>query len=481
MDLNRLRAWSQGRATPIAAFAFYVVVTAIAGVLHEPWRDEADSWLVVRDRSFTELFPFMGYAGTPGLWYLLLFPLAKLGLPYAAQFVLHWIIAAAAAFVILFFVPARPWLRVLLVGNGLVGFEYAVIARSYALTILFTALLVALYARRVHRPKIYGFVLLLLANTNVMGLFITCGVLAGLATGLLFEHRKQTFIAAWIGFSGVLLAALQLWPPKDGQNPQFVPHDMFTERFFGATAAGLVPYWGITKTSMAFGIVCMLATIVAVRRSAFASAFLFTTGGMFFYLFAFKHLGELRHHAFVFVCLLVAHALAGPRLARRASYVSMGLLCACLLLWSAKGAETLYLEATRPFSSAEEAATWLNKQKLKKRTLVGYPQTVASAVLPWLSRSAWYPQIGKHGTHMEWNEVYIRGMSVGLAQAVQRVHENIPKWRDPKQGMVLLSGAPWGQADQYGFELVFQTKGAPFRAIDEKYWIYAPKGAGLKK
>jgi hypothetical protein len=459
----------------IVVFALYAVATAVLGFLHEPWRDEADSWLIVRDESLTGIAGMLRYAGTPGLWYLLTAPLAKLGLPYGSQFVLHWAIALAGAGVILFRLPFPPWVRVLLVVNGLIAFEYAVVARSYALTILFIALFVSLHPERAARPRAYGAVLLLLANTNVMGLFITCGALAASAMDIAVgPRRREALVSSAIGALGVVLAVVSLWPPADG------PHGMFPERFFSATAGGLVPYWGVTPTAMAFGAACLAATLVAVRRSAAATTFYLTTCALFFYLFAFKHIGDVRHHAFICITMWIAHGLAGPRLAPTASYFSVVPLAACLLLWTARGAEAYQLEATRPYSCAQEAGRWLQKKKLKKLQLVGHPNTVASAVLPWLpGKRPWYPQTGQYGTHMEWNENYVRTMSVGLDQSMQRVAETLKDWQDPKKGVVLLSGRAWHGAEKAGFVLVFQTKGDPFRARDEKYWIYAPKGSRL--
>ena len=67
----------------------YVAVTAFVAMHHEPWRDEADPWLYVRDANLFTILARTRYAGLPALWFLCLTPLAKLGLPYASQKVLH--------------------------------------------------------------------------------------------------------------------------------------------------------------------------------------------------------------------------------------------------------------------------------------------------------------------------------------------------------------------------------------------------------
>src|SRR5439155_1345157 len=80
-----------------AALVIYAVLVAVVERAHEPWRDEADPWLLARDASFSTFFHRMGLSGTPGLWHTLLVPLARSGLPYGSQAVLHVAIAIATA------------------------------------------------------------------------------------------------------------------------------------------------------------------------------------------------------------------------------------------------------------------------------------------------------------------------------------------------------------------------------------------------
>src|SRR5204863_9303328 len=128
---RRMKRW-----IPPIALAVYAIGVAIIELHHEPWRDEADCWLLARDAGFATFFHRMGLSGTPGLWHLLLVPFARLGLPYATQAVLHVAIAVAAAAVVLWRAPLPLGTRVLLVFSYYLAYEYAVIVRSYALSAL---------------------------------------------------------------------------------------------------------------------------------------------------------------------------------------------------------------------------------------------------------------------------------------------------------------------------------------------------------
>src|SRR5438132_14334278 len=92
-----------------AALVVYIVVTAVIAAHHEPWRDEADAWLVARDADAKTFVHRASLAGTPTLWYAMLVPLARGGAPYDAQKLLHLAIAVASVALILFRLPF-PWL-----------------------------------------------------------------------------------------------------------------------------------------------------------------------------------------------------------------------------------------------------------------------------------------------------------------------------------------------------------------------------------
>ena len=60
----------------------YVPITAYVSFHHEPWRDEADPWLVARDATCPEFCRIPGHVGSPVLWHVLLLPLSRGGLPH---------------------------------------------------------------------------------------------------------------------------------------------------------------------------------------------------------------------------------------------------------------------------------------------------------------------------------------------------------------------------------------------------------------
>lgn len=156
--------------------AFFAASVLFVCFHHEVWRDEADVWLAVRDMGPLQLFHWLGGAGTPGLWYFMLMPLAKFGLPVMSMILLHAAIAIAVAGIIAFRAPFPPIIRTLLVFSYYFSCEYAVIARSYALTGLLLFLVAVVWTSKVKRWRLLGALLFLLCNTNVHGFMIAVAI-----------------------------------------------------------------------------------------------------------------------------------------------------------------------------------------------------------------------------------------------------------------------------------------------------------------
>ncbi|MBV8547067.1 MAG: hypothetical protein JO088_20185, partial [Acidobacteria bacterium] len=161
----------ESRRFAILLGVVFVVLVHFVAAHHEPWRDEADPWLYVRDAGLATILMRTRYAGLPALWFLCLAPLAKLGLPYFTQKILHLGIAAASVALMAWRAPFSRFTKVLIAFSYFFAYEYSVIVRSYAITALLTFAAAALYPRSRERPMAFALVLLLLFNCNAQGFF----------------------------------------------------------------------------------------------------------------------------------------------------------------------------------------------------------------------------------------------------------------------------------------------------------------------
>lgn len=78
-----IKRYIEGKKLNIIVLLIYSVMLIAVICFHEPWYDEAQSWLIARDASFREmLVKIPHYEGHPPLWWLILAVPAKLGMPY---------------------------------------------------------------------------------------------------------------------------------------------------------------------------------------------------------------------------------------------------------------------------------------------------------------------------------------------------------------------------------------------------------------
>lgn len=152
------------------ALLLYATVLSLMLPFHESWGDEVTAWLLGRNSSLRLLFGhLLRREGSPGLWHLLLWCLARMHLSFAA---VHWIclvIAIGGVYVLLRWCSLPRPIKLLLPFGFYLAYQYAVIARSYVLFPLLvfsaTALLSSSRCRLVPLAVVLG----LLANSCAHG------------------------------------------------------------------------------------------------------------------------------------------------------------------------------------------------------------------------------------------------------------------------------------------------------------------------
>ena len=127
---------------------FYALLTSIVAIYHEPWRDEAQAWLIARDLDIISLFKQMRYEGTPALWHLILFPFAKLNFPYCTITIIHLVIAISMVYLFVSYAPFSRITKLLFIFSYYIAYEYAIIARNYNIAILLLFLIAIFYKER---------------------------------------------------------------------------------------------------------------------------------------------------------------------------------------------------------------------------------------------------------------------------------------------------------------------------------------------
>lgn len=147
LKLRNLQSSHNARTlAQLLAFVLYIAIIAIVMCFHEPWFDEAQSWLIARDSPIASIFSVRThYEGHPPFWNLLLAIAAKNGVPY--EFGIKGIQLICASLLGAWLIFKSPFKHTSSLATFLIPFtyfacfQYGVTSRPYALLCL--SLLVA--------------------------------------------------------------------------------------------------------------------------------------------------------------------------------------------------------------------------------------------------------------------------------------------------------------------------------------------------
>lgn len=473
------------RLVLVGVFLLYCAVVAATVLHHEPWRDEADSWLMSRDAPVSRMWSYFRHAGHPALLHLLQLPLARGGAPYGAMGALNALVAAAGVAIFLRRAPFPLWLKVLFPFGVVPLFEYGVIARDYALAfaLLMATLAVMTGARRQRLAT--GVCLALLANAHALSL----GVAATLAALWAFVDLRPDFVqreprlrrraaaALAVAGLGILLSAAQLVPPEDprvrvGAGLAAGSLVSFSTAFFpvAAGSSNVRPVANLAVCA-AGALLGVLVLLFLSRHRAILAWYAVSVAGLSLF-FITKTRPFFRHDTFFLLITLAALWLAQARSRtaprtdplRLAVWSMLGL---SFLVSAVVGVRRAAHDIRKPFSGSREAAALLERADPARGPVVLYRQTCGEAIVPYLGdRPVWYPEQGAFGTYLPW----VPPRRFPTPEAAYQFAENSRAWAAPP---VFVTCFPVRNPERSGLRLQGVTA-RPYRefAADERYFIY---------
>ena len=223
MDILKARAprfaWPEA-----AVLLLFTLIAFLLIPYHEPWFDETQAWLIVRDSSLKDLLLHrLHYEGAPALWYLLLWMLKLSHVPFRGMQYMGAAIAVAGAYVWLRFNPLPRVLSLLFPLTFFLQYQYAIISRSYVFFPLLAFSLMALYADRRSSPVSFCVLAGLLANGSLhmaafaagaVVLYVSDRFRSNTLPSSQFFHRFTLPLVMLFGFFA--FSATTAWPTNDG-------------------------------------------------------------------------------------------------------------------------------------------------------------------------------------------------------------------------------------------------------------------------
>lgn len=152
----------------------FIILCMLVGKFHEPWSDEAQSWLIARDQSVKEIIFYNSrYEGTFPLWFLTLKLFINLGLSYNYIYIVSILISAIGISILMNKTKLPKKIKYLLPFGFYVLYQYTVIARSYCYMILAFAILITIYEKRHEKIIKYFLNLILFSMISLHGMIIS--------------------------------------------------------------------------------------------------------------------------------------------------------------------------------------------------------------------------------------------------------------------------------------------------------------------
>lgn len=485
----------------LLVIAVYAVINFLILSRHEPWRDEAQTWLVARDAPIVSiLFGQNLYERHPALWYLLLAPLAKSGLPYISQALLHMALAVGAVALFILRSPFSRLTKYLFVFSYYMMSEYAVIARSYILGILLLFALADLYPRKLHHPLVYALLVFLLFNTHFL-YFLMAASFALLFVIECIHRKKFGEPKLWLSVALMSLGAAfafsqgALLPQDHAEYGRILGFD--PEAPFFALAKAFIPIDLDVSRPLAEGLGIFATVIIFLSLVKKPAAFCFAGFSLagLMYILASQFPGHLRHFGLALMALLTALWIGAseperswipwPRLSGGIKNFSTTLcyrysiiILNVAFLISLKYTFMAHsLDFHHDFSGSKKMARYLQTLRthvpLDRFVIVANPSDSASAVLPYLpGRKFWYADIQDFGTYLKWNKKRAENLALTDEEVVGRA----AKAFGGLSNVLFLTGRPLGITESHGYK--FQLLSAVDYKIYgygyEKFYLYKP-------
>lgn len=234
--------------------ALYFLLGLILTLAHEQIFDEVNPWQIAKTITPANFFEVLRVEPHAPLWYLILMPFAKLGLPLITSNFISLILMTITAYLFLRFAPFRRGTRLAFLLTAGFFYFFPVISRDYCLVPLALTLIAIAYPSRLSHPIRYALTLALLVQSH----FIMAGLAIALAVFFTIDYikqRKKSPRSLIISLALIILSGASLLPSAIGS---FQDHyiinqsSSFTFSFLDFDKIGVVPETHVYENSLSY-------------------------------------------------------------------------------------------------------------------------------------------------------------------------------------------------------------------------------------
>lgn len=342
-------------------FAAFVCMGVFAGLNHEPWADEAQSWLIARDNNnLIDLLKAVKYEGTLPTWHLINKAFQLAGLDYDHMFVIPLVFSAIGV-ILLFFTDAPLWSKIMLPFSFFVVYQNSVVARQYAMVFPAMMLIVIFYRKRFDVPVRYHLALFLLAITSSFGVVISCSFMLWDFIIMLKKRFEgpayKKYLLPFFGTGIVILVMSYLSLPPDDCSTALNKYSLVKN----VTNALL---FNIENTALRYiFLALMLALFVYYFRRVLIQALVMTAPLIIFMAVVYQREWHMTYLFFLLVSLLMIFRDDFKKTERPfekpANVLANIMVIMLLAVQCAAGVYSVYYEHQHAYSPAKEIAEFV--------------------------------------------------------------------------------------------------------------------------
>lgn len=409
------------------------------GVLnHVMWRDEFNTWLIVRDSdSLLEMLGHVKYQGHTALWAIGLSFFRNFYDSYIVMQLFHWAIAVAAVTIFWNYSPFTFRQKVLFSFGYIPFYQYSLVTRPYGLGMLFLFVFCAVFPTRKQSYIPATLILALLANSSAYGLLIAIALAATLVIEWLMDanvrspylkraRRYDWVVSLVIIGLGFAFAIYILTPPIDSYNHGGLAAwklDFNLRRALRSWGRIFAAYTLIVPSKYRFFdlVVCGLITLIAIaiftahcfRKKV--SGIFFVLGNMTLLAFSYLRFAGIgpRHFAHFYLILIAAFWLyaylpdSNTLLLKRpplkgllplAQKWHQPMLTSILLLQFLGGLYVYPRDLLIPFSASKATVSFIQRSHWQDGFIVASRDANMASISGYLNRKLYYPELEDFGS-----------------------------------------------------------------------------------
>lgn len=420
---------------------FIIIIFSILGLIgilnHAMWRDELNPWLLVRDsESFADLMANIHYEGHPVLWYFSLAFLRQIADTPVIMQIFHVTITSVAVAIFCLYSPFNFQQKILFTFGFFTFYEYFLISRNYAFSLLFIFAFCAIFSSR-RKTYLYLAILLgLLANSSVYALFVSFSLSLTLLAEFCFdsEHRKQyfsqsrkydLFLSIAIALFSFLLAIYIIVPPGDSNlhgglsNGWLIQLDIThllrsISRLFGSYFL-IIPKkrWLDLIVCTLIALFVFILTSIKLSKKPFPLFFYIVGTGVILAFTYLRFAGGPRHFGHLYLVLIAALWLSSyyqnstflvNKLSLSPKFIHLFYkwhhIAFMLILYTQLlgGIYSFSRDLILPYSAGRETARYIQQSRLDDEFIVASRDANMAPLSGYLNRKLYYPERQQMGS-----------------------------------------------------------------------------------